>query len=131
MALVGTRKPLIGNLVKYEFLIAHGYTREIVTVNTTDATELSIGSVLGKVTADGKYKPRDPDASTGEEVSAAVVVENKSVPASTDTEVAVMVRGPSILADNALVFDVSHDSGQKETAIQEIQTLGIVVRTQV
>jgi hypothetical protein len=131
MALVATRKPLLGNLLKHEYARDHGFCREVVTVNIGSDTDLSVGSVLGKVTATGKYTVSDPKAVDGSEVVAAIVVENKSVTASTDTSVAVLVRGPAIVAKQALVFDVAHDAGQTATAISEIESLGIVVREQV
>lgn len=131
MALVATRKPKIGNLVKHEYAREYGYCREVVVSNITAGADLSVGSVLGKITATGKYVPRDPAAVDGSEVAAAVVVENKTIPAATDTDIAVIVRGPSILADGALVFDVAHDAAQKAAAIAEIESLGVVVRTQV
>jgi hypothetical protein len=131
MALVATRKPLLGNLLKHEYARDHGFCREVVTVNIGSDTDLSVGSVLGKVTATGKYTVSDPTAVDGSEVVAAIVVENKSVTASTDTSVAVLVRGPAIVAKQALVFDVAHDAGQTATAISEIESLGIVVREQV
>lgn len=131
MALISTRKPLLGNVVKHEYAREHGFCREVVTVNIADATELSNGSVLGKVTATGKYTVSDPAAVDGSEVAAAIVVENKSVAAATDTEVAVMVRGPAIVTQSGLVFDVAHDAGQIATAVGEIESLGIVVRTAV
>lgn len=131
MALVATRKPLLGNLVKHEYATNHGYCREVAVVNVASATELSVGSVLGKVTATGKFVPRNPAGIDGSEVAAAIVVENKSVAATTDTDVAVIVRGPAVLADGALVFDVAHNAGQIETAISEIESLGVVVRKQV
>ena len=132
MALVATRKKTLGNVLKYETASEHGYCREVVTVNTVGATELSVGSVVGKITASGKYVPRDPAAVDGSEVSAGMVTENKSVAAATDTEVAVIVRGPSILAEGGLVFDVAHDAGQTATAIAELNALnGVIVRTSV
>lgn len=134
MALIATRKPLLGNLVKHEYAREHGFCREVVTVNVAAATELSVGSVLGKVTATGKYVPVNAAAVVGQEgaeVAAAIVVENKSVAATTDTEVAVIVRGPAIIAKQALVFDVAHNAGQIATAVAEIQSLGVVVREQV
>jgi hypothetical protein len=122
---------MLGNLVKHEYAREHGFCREVVTVNVAADTELSVGSVLGKVTATGKYTVSDAAAVDGSEVAAAIVVENKSVAATTDTEVAVIVRGPAIIAKQALVFDVAHDAGQIATAVAEIQSLGVVVREQV
>lgn len=132
MSLVATRKKTIGNVVKHEYAKEHGFCREVVTVNTAGATELSVGSVVGKITASGKYVPRDPDAVDGSQVSAGIVTENKSVLAATDTDVSVLVRGPAILANGGLVFDVTHDAGEQATAIAELQSLdNVIVRTSV
>ena len=130
MALVATRKPLLGNLLKHEYA-NRTYTRETVTVNEAAAEEYSVGSLVGKVTATGKYKLVDPTAVDGSEVVAGVVIENKSVLATTDTSVAVLVRGPAIIADGAIVFDKTFDAGQQTAAKAEIESLGIVIRQQV
>ena len=130
MALVGSTKPKIGNLVKHEYGREHGYCREVLTVNEAAAEEYSIGSLVGKVTATGKYKLVDPTAGDGSEVVAGIVIENKSIPATTDTDVVVMVRGNAIVADQAIVFDKTFDAGQKAAAKAEIEALGILVRQQ-
>lgn len=131
MALVATRAPRLGNLVKAEQLVEHGFCREAVTVNITGGATLSVGSVMGKVTADGKYLQSDAAAIDGSEVAAAVCLENKTIADGVDTEIAVMVRGSAILARDALVYDVAHDAGQKTTVESELEALGILVRTQV
>lgn len=127
MALVSTRKPLISNLLKHEYEGTYGFCRKTVVVNNTAGVDLSVGSVLGTVTASGKYDIHDPDATSGVEVASAIVLENKTVAAATDTEVAVLVRGPSIVRKQSLVWDNAQDAGQQATAIAEIEALGIVV----
>lgn len=131
MALVAQTKPKYGNLVKHEYATEHGYCREKYTVNLAADTDLVIGDLLGKVTASGKYVLVDPTAVDGSEVVAGVVLENKSVLATTDTEVVTMVRGNAIIADNAIVYTNTFDANQKAQAIAEIESLGIVVRQQV
>jgi len=131
MSLVATRKPLLGNVIKLEYAREHGFCRELVEVFVSADTELSVGSVLGMNSTTKQYAPRDPAASDGTEVAAAIVVENKSVPASTATGVAAIVRGPAIAANGGLVFDVTHTETEIEEAIAEIETLGVVVREQV
>lgn len=127
---IATEKHTISNLVKAEIWPEHGYCRSVVTVNTTGVTELSVGSVLGTVTESGKYAPRDPSADTGEEVASAVVIENVDVPAATDTEVVVLIEGPAIIGEGALVFDEDHDEEQKGTAIAELSALCIKTKEQ-
>ena len=131
MSLVATRAPRLGNLVKYEEAAQHGFTREAVTVNTAAAQDLKIGSVLGKITANGKYTISDPAAIDGSEVAAAVVLENISTAIATDITVTVMVRGSAILGRDALVFDVAHSAGEIATVEAELAALNILVRTQV
>lgn len=81
-----------------------GYMVDFVTVNEAAATDYEIGALVGQVTAGGKYKISDPVATDGSETIAAVVLENKSIPATTDTVVKVLVRGGAIVADKALVL---------------------------
>jgi hypothetical protein len=128
MALVAQRKPLISNLLKHEYGSDHGFCRETVTANIRAGADLSVGSVLGKVTATGKYTLHNPVATDGSEVAAAVVLANTTVAAATDTDVSVIVRGPSVLRKQSLVWDNAQDAGQQATAIAEIEALGIVVR---
>lgn len=130
MAQLGTSKYHLSNVVAHEYATEHGFCRlfDGATVNVASETELKVGSVLGKVTATSKYVPRDPDASDGSEVATAVVLENITVAATTDTQVNVIVRGPAILKKGGLVFDVTHDAGEQATAISEIEALGVLVR---
>lgn len=131
MALVASTKPKLGNLVKMETEKNHGFCREKYTVNEAALVDYSIGSLVGQVTAGGKYKLVDPTAVDGSEVVAGVVLENKTIQATTDTEVVVLVRGPAIIGDQAIVYDNAFDAGQTTAAIAEIEALGILVRTQV
>lgn len=129
MPQIGSRKPRLGNLLKMETAVEHGYCRETGTVEFGSETELSVGSVVAKVA--GNYVPRNPTGNDGSEVAAGVVMENKTIPANTETEITVLVRGPSIVAREALVFDVAHNDAQKAAAEAELQAAGILARTQV
>ena len=131
MATIATRAPRLGNLVKAEQLVEHGYCRELVTVNITAGGDVTVGSVLGKVTADGKYTYSDPAAVDGTEVAAAICLENKTIAAATDTPVTVLIRGAAIVGRDAIVYDVAHDATEAATAEAELEALGILVRTQV
>lgn len=131
MALVAQTKPKLGNLVKKEQWPESGWCREVLTVNEAAAATYTIGSLVGKVTATGKYQLVDPTAVDGSQVVAGIVLENKSIPATTDTEVVVMVRGSAIVGDQAIVYDNAFDAGQKTAALAEIEALGILVRTQI
>ena len=52
---IGTRAPKLGNLVKDELWAQHGYCRKVVTAQEATATTYEVGTVLGEITASGKY----------------------------------------------------------------------------
>lgn len=117
----------LGDLVKREY--DRDYTRETVTLKSGAAYPL--GAVLGRITTSGVYA-LSPAASTtgleGAEIACAVLLDD--VPASTtDTQAVVLVRGPAIVADRALVFDATvTDDADKTIKHQQLAAHGIVVR---
>lgn len=125
MTMIGSRDPKLGNLIKYEEGSRVGYCRKVVTVNEAAETEYTIGMLVGTDGTD--WKLSDPTASDGSEDIAGIVLENKTVEASTDTEVVVMFRGPAGVADAALVLG-DHDA---EDAAEALEALGIKVFEQV
>lgn len=126
MAKIGTRDPKLGNLIKYEEGTHIGYCRKEVVVNEASAVDYEIGMLLG--TADGEtFVISDPAAVDGSETIAAVVIENKAIPAATDTGVAVLYRGPASVADGALVLG-DHTAADAAAALE---ALGIKVQTAV
>jgi hypothetical protein len=89
MAKLASDFPILSDVVKYESNREWGRNRSDVTYNGAAAT-LEVGTVLGKVTATSKYVVLSPAASDGSQNAAAVVVEKKVVPATTDTKVMVV-----------------------------------------
>lgn len=82
------------------------------------ATDFAIGDGF-KVTVLGtyKYKICVQTATDGSQTAAALVLEDKVIPATTDTKMAVMVRGPATISKTALVLDASHDTQAEKDAI--------------
>ena len=116
-----------GDLLKREF--DPHYSRETVTLKA--GTAYPLGAVLGRITADGKYV-FSPAASTtgieGAEIANAVLIEAVDATAA-DTPALVLVRGPVIVADRALVFDASvADPAAQSLKHQQLAAHGIVVR---
>ena len=118
----------LGDLIKRES--DPDYSRETVTLKAGIAYPL--GAVLGRITASGIFT-LSPAASTigieGAEIACAVLLQ--AVPLSaTDTQAVVLARGPTIVADRALVVDASVAD---ETALslkhQQLAAHGIVVRS--
>lgn len=115
------------NTVKQELWPELGWCREAVVVNQA-AIELKIGMVLGKVTATGKYVVCKAGAVDGSEVAAAVVIEDKTVPATTDTKVLVLFRGPALVSKDALILDATIDTaGEKAAVYAALEVKGILV----
>lgn len=132
MPVVNTKAKTKGNLVKREFWAEDGWNYLDVVVLEGSATDYVVGTVLGKITASGKYKAAVETASDGSKVGAAVVIDAVSIPASTDTTITVLVRGPAILAKEALSIDSTYDDGTKLGVLYgNLEALDISLETQV
>jgi len=112
-----------------------GFHKDVVVVNDA-ATTIKAGTVMGKVTATGKWKVCKQAASDGSQNASGVYVGNLLgdfvslvLPATTDTKALVLVRGPAILAntvggvvsgtaiDQGLIWDASFTTqAQKDAA---------------
>lgn len=116
------------NVIKQELWPEIGYNYDAVTVNEATAKTYAVGTVLGKVTATGKYKICVQTAADGSQTAAAVVVGDQSIAATTDTKVLALVRGPAVVSKDALVLDASHDlQAEKDAIYASLTALGIIV----
>lgn len=128
MGLIATDTARFSNLVKQELWPEQGFNRDVVTVNEAAAADYVVGTVLGKITASGKYIISKADAIDGSEVAAAVVVEAKAIPATTDTKVLVLLRGPAIVSKSALVLDATINTDPEKLAVYTaLEAKGILV----
>ena len=120
------------NLVKHELWPETGYCRKEVTVNEAAIKTYAVGTVLGKVTATGKYKIAVETAVDGSKVAAALVIEAQSILATTDTKVVVLVKGPAEVSKDALVLDATYNDNTKKQAVYDaLEALNINVLTTV
>ena len=125
MTVIATSVHTLTNVVKHEYGADFAYCREAVTVNDTAGT-LAVGQVLGKVTADGKFKRAVQTASDGSQNAAAIVASAKTIAGTTDTQVLVYVRGPMGVSKNGLVLDATYDTApEKATVYASLNALGI------
>lgn len=130
MPLVNTKDKTISHLVKREFWVENGWCRKVVTVNDA-AADFKVGTALGKVTATGKYKVAVETAVDGSEDVVALCLEAKSIPATTDTEVLVLIRGAAIVGKNAVLLDASFDNDtKKQAAYDSLASVDISVEDQ-
>ena len=118
------------NLVKHELWPETGYCRKEVTVNEAAIKTYAVGTVLGKVTATGKYKIAVETAVDGSKVPAALVISDASIAAATDTKLVVIVKGPAEVSQGALVLDATYDDNTKKgVAYAALEALNINVLT--
>lgn len=127
MSLIATESAVYGNVVKHEYLPDVGYCKNVVTVNDTAGT-LAIGTVVGKVSADGKYKRAVETAIDGSKVAAGIVAAVTTIAGSTDTNVLIVNRGPAGVSKAGLVLNATYDNAtKKNTVYASLEALGIQV----
>ena len=119
-----TQPPTMGDVLKYE--LNPNFTREMITLLA--GTAYPLGAVLGRITANGKYKLATSGGSDGAQTAAAVLL--YAVDATTaDATAIILARGPSFVSKAALVFDATIDDAAKiATKHGQLATLGIIPR---
>src|ERR1700752_5512276 len=122
-----TMSPTLGDLLKYE--LNGNYSRETVTLKS--GTNYALGSVLGKITASGKYR-LSPAAQVagdeGAETAIAVLIEAVDATAADKTGL-VVARGPAIGSKAMPVLAASVDqAGEKTAKYAQLSTAGVVPR---
>jgi hypothetical protein len=119
--------PTLGDLLKYE--LNGSYCREAVTLKS--GTSYALGSVLGKITASGKYclsPVAEVVGDEGAETAVAVLIEAVDATAA-DRSGLVVARGPAIVSKAALVFDASVDQpAEKAAKFSQLAAAGLVPR---
>ena len=119
--IIATDTARYSDVVKHEYEPSLAFTRELVVVNDAAKT-LTLGMLLGKVTATGKYKESVQTATDGSEAPVAVVVGKDlhnlsvAVPATTDTKVLAIVRGEAIVRKTGLKPHSSFNDATKLAA---------------
>jgi hypothetical protein len=103
---------------------ARDYCREAVTIA---AGTLEPGTVLGRITASGKYAAHAPAATDGTETAVAVLWGKADASAGDVTAVAVL-RGPAIVNRHDLVFAGTPAEAEIAAAHAALKAAGILVR---
>ena len=114
----------MGDILKYE--VNPNYTREEVIL--LQGMPYPVGSVLGRITASGKYKFSTASGSDGAQTATAVLL--YAVDATlADAIGIVLVRGPAIVSRAALAYDGTVDDAAKiTTKIGQLAAAGIIAR---
>lgn len=137
MSKLDTRSTRLGAVLQYEDHPEYGHCRKDVVVNEAAAKPYVIGTVLGLVTATGKYKILEATASDGSQNFAGIYIgapsgDNKTaVAATTDTTVTILFRGPAGVGKANLVFGASVDTSPELAAVYvQMEAVGIQVISQ-
>ena len=113
----------LGDLLKYE--APNLYSRDRVTV--ASGQNLPLGTVLGIVTASGKYKQIDPSAEDGSQVAAGVLLQTCDATLA-DRDNGLVVARHAIVSDHALQWPEAITAAEKASAIAQLKALGVLVR---
>ncbi len=115
-----------------EFLISENngdFAREQVTLIT--GQNLEAGTVLGKITASGKYTILAPAAVTGEEVAAAILCQKTDATAADKRTAIILGSAEGVAVEvngKVLVYPGGITGPQTTTAIANLLARGIKVR---
>ena len=119
-----SQPPTMGDVLKYE--VNPNYTRETITLLA--GMPYPVGSVLGRITASGKYKLATSGGSDGAQTASAVLLYAVDATLADATGI-VVTRGPAIVSRAALIYDATVDDGAKIiTKIGQLAAAGIVAR---
>ena len=114
----------MGDVLKYE--VNPNYTRETITLLA--GMPYPVGSVLGRITASGKYKLATSGGSDGAQTASAVLLYAVDATLADATGI-VVARGPAIVSRAALIYDATVDDGAKIiTKIGQLAAAGILAR---
>jgi hypothetical protein len=112
---------------------------DMLTVNTAGIVTIPLGTVLGKITASGKYIPALETAVDGSKVPAAIYIGNAFgdvkdtvTAAATDVQVLALTRGKVIVSKSAVLLDATYNDATKQgVAFAALKALGILAETTV
>ena len=88
---------------------------------------LQPGTILGKITASGKYAAHDPAASNGTQTAAAILWDSVDARGG-DTNAVVLIRGPAIVNRHEIVWPDGATEAQITAATTALAALGIILR---
>ena len=127
MPVIATDSFRLSNLVKHQYRADLGYCTEVATFNGL-AGDYKLGTVLGRVTADGKVLQAVQTAVDGSAVFYALLLEDKTIAAATDTKVLVLKRGPASVSKYGMTFDATYNlDAEKLVVYTAMEAAGIQV----
>ncbi len=108
-----------GDIVRWE--VERNFSREEVTLAAASTTTVKRGTVLGIITASGKYVPSVQGATDGSQNAVAVALDD--IATNTTGVAATVLRRMGIILQTDLVWDSSYTTqNQKDAAITNLKT---------
>lgn len=136
MSVFATDSTRFSNVVKEEYKPEQGYCRESVVINDSAQT-IKVGTLLGKVTATGKYRVSLSASADGSQTPVGVYIidglgqsGDLVLPANTDTKAIILARGPAIVADAALTLGTGITAAAAKAALAALVP-PVIVETQI
>ncbi|MBW6496566.1 MAG: head decoration protein [Burkholderiaceae bacterium] len=119
-----TEQPSMGDVLKYE--VNPNYTREVITL--LQGLPYPVGSVLGQITASGKYTLSPATGTDGSQLASAVLL--YAVDATLADAVGIVAaRGPAIVSRAGLAYEGTVNDSAKITAkLAQLAAVGIIAR---
>lgn len=131
MTLLATSDKPLSNAIKCE--LPKNMSRKPVILNVDSDTTIKINTVLGAVTAGGKFRPAVQTAGDGSESFAGILVAlpdneaEKTFTAATDYEVVVLEKD-AMVSYEGLVVDASYNlQAEIDTLVDEMEAAGVRV----
>lgn len=136
MAIIATDTQRLSNLIKvYGYPTNPELHNDLVTCNEASITTYVVGTVLGKVTATGKFIVSKQAAVDGSQLPVAVVIGDSNgfaqavtLAAATDTPILAVTRGAIVLSLGQIFLDASFGTApQKLVAYNSLKAANILL----
>jgi len=114
----------LGDLLKYEE-DSLNYSRDQVTVES--GQNLELGAVVGRVTATGKVKRFDPNATDGADLPAGILLGACNA-TLIERDDALLLARHAVVATHAVVWPSGITAEQKAAATAGLEARGILIR---
>ncbi|MEO1720999.1 MAG: head decoration protein [Pseudomonadota bacterium] len=109
-----------------EFLVSCAHGNRSFEQITLTGGDFAAGTVLGQVTADGKYTVIDPSASDGSETAVAVLYDNVDA-SSADQRATILARDAEVTRAE-LQWHAGATQNEIDAAVAELAAAGIIAR---
>lgn len=112
----------IGDVVLFEE--DKHYSRDEVTIAA--GADLTVGAVLGKITASGKYVLSAPGAADGSQTPVAVLITDAAAAAADVTGAIVLAREAIVMRAGLNYHATINDATKRNTAVAALKAVGIL-----